>query len=135
VSGWDLAVLAASLRADSDDLSTYAGFLINTLAGLPPELVEVERKTGMFGRVKDDAPVLGVGVHLGDHRFTLRRDGVGKPVAAQVKHESGGIVMRTETVTMDVWSGQLAGALAEYAESNARAAQALQRLTSPELPS
>jgi len=112
-------VLAASLRADSDDLSTYAGFLINTLAGLPPELVEVERKTGMFGRVKDDAPVLGVGVHLGD----------------QVKHESGGVVMRTEKVTMDVWSGQLAGALAEYAESNARAAQALQRLTSPELPS
>jgi hypothetical protein len=135
VSGWDLAVLAASLRADSDDLSTYAGFLINTLAGLPPELVEVERRTGVFGRVKDDAPVLGVGVRLGDHRFTLRRAGVGKPVVAQVKHESGGIVMRTETVTMDVWAGQLAGALAEYAESNARATQVLQRLTSPDLPS
>jgi hypothetical protein len=121
-------VLAASLRAGSDDMSLYAGFLIY-------ELVEVERKTGMFGRVKDDAPVLGVGVRLGDHRFALRREGVGKPVVAQVKHESGGVVMRTETVSMDVWSGQLAQALAEYAESNARAAQVLQRLTSPELPS
>jgi hypothetical protein len=134
VSGWDLAVLAASLRADSDDLSTYAGFLINTLAGLPPELVEVERKTGMFGRVKDDAPVLGVGVRLGDHRFTLRRDGVGRPVTAQVQHESGGIVMRTETVGMDVWATQLAAGLARYAESNAAAAQVLQRLTAPDMP-
>jgi hypothetical protein len=33
-----------------------------------------------------------------------------------------------------VWSGQLAAALAEYAESNARATQVLQRLTSPEMP-
>lgn len=128
-------MLAASLRADSSDLSMYAGFLINTLAAsLPPEMVEVERKRGLFGRAKDDAPVLGVGVLFGDHRFTLRREGVGKPVVAQVKHESGGVVMRTETVTMDAWSSQLATALADYAKSHATAAQALQRLMSPEMP-
>jgi hypothetical protein len=135
VSGWDLEVLAASLRADSSDLSMYAGFLITTLsASLPAEMVEVERKTGLFGRAKDDAPVLSVGVRFGDHRFMLRRDGVGKPVTAQIRHESGGVVMRTETVGMDLWSGQLAAALADYAKSNASAARALQRLTSPEMP-
>jgi hypothetical protein len=135
VSGWDLEVLAASLRADSSDLSMYAGFLITTLsASLPAEMVQVERKAGLFGRAKPDAPVLSVGVRLGDHRFTLRRDGVGRPVMAQVQHESGGIVMRTETVGMDVWANQLAAGLAKYAESNAAAAQVLQRLTSPEMP-
>ncbi|TCO54910.1 hypothetical protein EV192_108198 [Actinocrispum wychmicini] len=128
-------MLAASLRADSGDLSMYAGFLINTLsASLPAEMVEVERKRGLFGRAKEDSPVLSVGVLFGDHRYTLRREGVGKPVVAQIRHESGGVVMRTETVGMDVWSSQLASALAEYAKSHAAAAQALQKLTSPEMP-
>jgi hypothetical protein len=135
LSGWDLEVLAASLRRDSGDLSMYAGFLINTLsASLPPEMVLVERKSGLFGRVKDDAPVLGVSVLFGDQRLTLRREGVGKPVTAQIKHESGGVVLRTETVSMDQWSRSLAAELARYAEANATAAQALQRLTFPDSP-
>lgn len=128
-------MLAANLRRDSGDLSMYAGFLINTLsASLPPEMVVVERKSGLFGRVKDDAPVLGVSVLFGDQRLTLRRDGVGKPVTAQIKHESGGVVLRTETVGMDQWSRTLAAELARYAEANATAAQALQRLTIPDSP-
>jgi hypothetical protein len=135
LSGWDLEVLAASLRRDSGDLSMYAGFLINTLsASLPPEMVRVERKSGLFGRVKDDAPVLGVAVLFGDRRFTLRRPSVGAPVTAQVRHESGGVVLRTETVGMDEWSRELAAQLAKYAQANAAAAQALQRLTLPDAP-
>lgn len=135
LSGWDMEVLAASLRRDVGDLSMYGGFLINTLsASLPPEMVLVERKTGLFGRVHDDAPVLSVTILFGDRRFTLHRKAVGQPVTAQIRHESGGVVLRTETVGMDVWSRQLATALASYAEANAAAAQALQRLTSPELP-
>jgi hypothetical protein len=134
LSDWDLEVLAARLRRDSSDLSLYAGFLINTLsATLPPEMVWVERKSGLFGRIRDDAPVLGVGVLFGDRRFTLRRDAVGKPVTAQIKHESGGIVMRTETVGMDVWSRELATELAGYAQANAAAAATLRALTEPKL--
>ncbi len=133
--GWDLEVLAASLRAGTSDLSMYAGFLINTLsASLPGEMVQVDRKSGLFGRVKPDAPVLAVTVRLGDHQFTLERDDVGKPVTARIRHESGGVVLRTETVGMDVWAGRMAAALAEYAQSNAAAAELLQRLTSPEMP-
>lgn len=135
LSGWDLEVLAASLRRDSGDLSMYAGFLINTLsASLPPEMVLVERKAGLFGRVRDDAPVLAVGVLFGDRRFTLRRQAVGQPVTAQIRHESGGVVLRTETVGMDSWSRELAAELASYAQANAAAAQALQRLTLPDAP-
>lgn len=134
MSDWDLEVLAASLRRDSGDLSLYAGFLINTLsATLPPEMVLIERKPGLFGRVRDDAPVLGVGVLFGDRRFTLRRDAVGKPVVAQIKHESGGVVLRSETVSMDVWSRELAVQLAHYAQANAAAADAVRRLAMPTL--
>jgi hypothetical protein len=132
VREWDLEVLAANLRRESDDLSLYAGFLINTLsAALPAQMVQVERKAGMFGRVKDDAPVLAVSVLLGDRRFSLRRDGVGRPVRARIGHESGGVVLRTDEVDMDVWSRDLAAALAGYAQRNAAAARALQQLTLP----
>ncbi len=135
MSQWDLEVLAANLRRESDDLSMYAGFLINTLsAALPPHMVQVERKAGLLGRVKDDAPVLAVSVLFGDRRFTLRRTGVGHPAMARVSHESGGVVLRTDDVGMDVWSRELAAALAEYAQRNAAAAQALQRLTLPGAP-
>jgi len=136
VAQWNLEVLAANLRRDSDDLSLYAGFLLNTLsAALPAHMVRVERKAGLFGRVKDDAPVLAVSVLFGDRRFTLRRSGVGHPAQAQIGHESGGVVLRTDEVGMDVWSRELAAALAGYAQRHTAAAQALQRLTLPGAPS
>ena len=132
MSQWDLELLAASLRRQSDDLSMYAGFLINSLSqALPPHLVGVERKAGLFGRVKDGAPVLAVSIALGGRRFILRRQGVGHRAAASIAHESGGIVLRTDEVTMDAWSRELAAALARYAEQDAAAAQALARLTLP----
>jgi hypothetical protein len=137
LSDWDLELLAATLRQDSNDLSLYAGFLIHTLSEtLPPEMVVIERRAGLFGRVKEDAAVLGVSVLFGDRRLTLRREAVGKPVIAQIKHESGGIVMRTETVGMEVWSRELASQLTRYAEANAAAADAVRRLIlpSPDLP-
>jgi hypothetical protein len=55
-------------------------------------------------------------------------------VTAQIKHESGGVVLRTETVGMDVWSRELATELAAHAQANAEAAAALRRLTLPDLP-
>ena len=135
MSQWDLEVLAANLRRESDDLSLYAGFLINTLsAAMPAHMVQVERKAGMFGRVKDDAPVLAVAVLFGDRRFTVRRGGVGQPVLARISHESGGVVLRTDEVGMDEWSHELAAALADYAQRNAAAARALQQLTLPWSP-
>jgi hypothetical protein len=129
---WDMELLAANLRRQADDLSMYAGFLLNSLsAALPPDLVQIERKAGLFGRVKDDAPVLAVSIMLGDQRFMLKRGGVGQRVAASVGHVSGGIVLRTDEVGMETWSQQLAVALARFAERDAAAAQALARFTLP----
>jgi hypothetical protein len=136
VSQWDLEVLAASLRRDSDDLSMYAGFLLSTLSGaLPAHLVRVERAGGLLTRMRrGDPPVVAVSVLLGDRRFTLRREALGAPASAQIGHESGGVVLRTESVSVEVWSRELAAALARYAQANAAAAQALSQLTMPGSP-
>lgn len=130
---WDLEVLASELRRHSDDLSLYAGFLLSTLsAALPAELVEVERQGGLLTRLRGgDAPVVAATVRLGDQSFTLRRSRVGAPAVATVRHESGGIALRTDTVGLDEWSRRLAAALGAYAERHAGAAEALRRFTLP----
>ena len=133
---WDLEVLAAELRRRSDDLSLYAGFLLSTLSSaLPPELVDVERKGNVLGRLRGaEAPVVAATVRLGDQGFTLRRERVGAPAMATIRHESGGIALRTETVDLDEWSHRLAAALVAYADRHAGAAEALRRFTLPEAP-
>ena len=133
---WDLEVLAAELRRRSDDLSLYAGFLLSTLSSaLPPELVDVERKGTVLGRLRGaEAPVVAATVRLGDQGFTLRRERVGAPAVATIRHESGGIALRTETVDLDEWSHRLAAALGGYADRHAGAAEALRRFTLPEAP-
>jgi hypothetical protein len=132
-SQWDLEVLAVELRRHSGDLSLYAGFLLSTLSSaLPAEMVQVQRRGGLLGRLRGaEAPVVAVTVRLGDRGFTLRRDAVGEPAAATVRHESGGVALRTETVGLDEWSRRLAAALGAYAERNAAAAEALSRFTLP----
>jgi hypothetical protein len=136
VTQWDLEVLAAELRRRSDDLSLYAGFLLSTLSSaLPPELVDVERKGSVLGRLRGaEAPVVAATVRLGDQGFTLRRERVGAPAMATIRHESGGIALRTETVDLDEWSHRLAAALGGYADRHAGAAEALRRFTLPEAP-
>lgn len=133
---WDLEVLAAELRRRSDDLSLYAGFLLSTLSSaLPAELVHVERKGSVLGRLRGaEAPVVAATVRLGDQGFTLRRERVGAPAVATIRHESGGIALRTETVDLDEWSHRLAAALGAYADRHAGAAEALRRFTLPEAP-
>jgi hypothetical protein len=129
----DLELLAAQLRRHSDDLSLYAGFLLNVLsAALPPELVQVTREGRWKARMAGREPaVLGIAVTIGDRRYELERTGVGAHPAFRIRHESGGIVLSTRTVSADEWSHALAGALAGVAGTNAAAAAALQRLTSP----
>jgi hypothetical protein len=135
-SHWDLEVLAAGLRRHSADLSLYAGFLLNTLSSaLPPEMVRIERQGGLVRLRRGEPPVVAVSVVLEGQSFTLRRVKVGAPPRATIRHESGGVALRTETVGIDAWSRRLAAGLATYAERNAAAAEALARLTLPGAPS
>ncbi len=128
----DLEMLAAALRKHSDDLSLYAGFLLNVLsAALPGEIVEVRREGKIKARLsgRSEPAVLGVSVDLGDRRYDLERAEFGRPVAASIRHASGGVVMSTKTVTVDEWSAAMAAELAGLATTNAAAAAALARIT------
>ncbi len=133
MSHLDLELLAAQLRRHSEDLSLYSGFLLNVLsAALPPELVRVRREGKLKARLSGREPaVLGVSVSLGNHRYELDRAGVGAHPVAKICHESGGVVMSTQTVSADEWSRSLATDLIAVAGTNAAAAEALRRLTAP----
>lgn len=129
----DLELLAATLRRHTDDLALYSGFLLNTLsAALPAGLIEIRREGRLRARMAGREPaVLGVAVTVGDHRYELNRDGIGRPPVAVRRHQSGGVVLSTRTVSVDDWSAALAVDLAGLARANAGAAAALARLTMP----
>jgi len=129
----DLELLAAELRRQSADLTLYAGLLLNVLsAALPAELVEVRREGRWSARLAGrDPAVLAVSVRLGDHRYSLTRKEFAAPAVAHIRHESGGIVLSTRTVSLDEWSRAVAAELIGLARVNAAAAIALQRLTAP----
>lgn len=130
-SHFDLEVLAAQLRRHSDDLSLYAGFLLNVLSdALPPELVRVTREGRWKARLAGREPaVLGVCLTLGNDRYELSRAEFGGYPVAKVCHQSGGVVLSTRTVGADEWSRALAESLVQLAVTNAAAVVALQRLT------
>jgi len=125
--------LAAELRRQSADLTLYAGLLLNVLsAALPAELVEVRREGRWSARLAGrDPAVLAISVRLGDHRYSLARKEFAAPAVAHIRHESGGIVLSTRTVSLDEWSRAVAAELIGLARVNAAAAIALQRLTAP----
>ena len=129
----DLEVLAAVLRGHSDDLALYAGFLLNTLsAALPADMIEIRREGRLRARMAGREPaVLAVAITIGDNRYDLTRAGLGTPPAATVRHQSGGVVMSTRTVSVDDWSTALAADLARLARTSAAAAAALARMTAP----
>ncbi len=132
-SYFDLELLAAQLRKHSDDLSLYAGFLLNVLsAALPGEIVTVQREGKFRARLagRSEPAVLAVAIHLGDRRYDIERSEYGKPLVATIRHQSGGVVLSTKTVTIDEWSRNMASELNTVASSNQAAAEILARLTS-----
>jgi hypothetical protein len=131
-SYFDLEMLAAQLRKHSDDLSMYAGFLLNVLSSaLPGEIVEVRREGKIKARLsgRGEPAVLAVCVHLGDRDYAIERSEFGRPLSASIRHASGGVVLSSKTVSMEEWSSSMAAELSKVASSNAAAAAVLQRLT------
>ena len=122
--GADVAALAAALRRDAEDLSLYAGFLLNTLSqALPAELVAIDRERSLRDRMHgNNGRVTGVHVRLGDVLFSLRRAQVGAAAAASVSHQVNGIVLSTEVLSMDVWSARLSQELLRRAAADSTAA-------------
>lgn len=121
--------LAAALRADADDLSLYAGFLLSTLTqALPAHLVEIDRKRTLRDRMRGgQGQIVGVHVALGDQRYSLLRPAPGAPATATIGHFVGGVVLSTSTTGLDEWATALSRSLLARAETDSATAANLAR--------
>ncbi len=119
----DIDLLAASLRADVDEIGSFVEVMAVKLEAAVPGLVRVERRRdGMFGPKR----AVSVAVNAGDQRLELRRSGAG--VEARSSRLSGGIVLKSEIVETDVWLAALGAALAAEGQRSQTTRQALERL-------
>ncbi len=119
----DMDLLAASLRADSGDLSAFVESLAAKLEEAVPGRVRVDRRrSGMFG----PKAVRAVAVDLGDRRLELRAEG--GSVETRCARLSGGIVLKNEVLDTDEWLAVLGNALAAEARRSETTRRALERL-------
>jgi hypothetical protein len=120
----DVDGLAASLRADSDDIDVYVESLANKLELVLPTAVRVQRgRRGMFG----PKLVRKIAVDAGDVRLELVRTG-DSVIDARRCRLSGGIVLKSEALDMEAWVRAVVEALAVEAGRSERTRQALERL-------
>jgi hypothetical protein len=125
----DVQLLAHTLRADRDDVASYARVLAGSLAGaLPAGMVEVEHHRSMADRLagREGRPVAVV-VH-GDDRELVLREGRHGSVEAAVHQVVRGVVISRRTVGIDAWLTTLAEDLTRIAARDAAARAALARL-------
>jgi hypothetical protein len=119
----DMDLLAASLRADSSDLSAFVESLTAKLEEAIPGRVRVDRRrSGMFG----PKSVRSVSVDLGDRRLELRTDG--GTVQTRCARLSGGIVLKNDVLETDAWLATLSEALAAEATRSETTRKALERM-------
>jgi hypothetical protein len=122
-SAVDLDLLAASLRADTSDVTAFVESLASKLEEAVPGRARVERRrNGMFG----PKAVRRITVDLGDRRLDLRYDG--GAVQTTCSKLSGGIVLKSEAFEADAWLAALSEALATEARRSETTRKALERL-------
>jgi hypothetical protein len=122
-TAYDLDLLAASLRADSSDLTAFVDSLAAKLEAAVPGRTKVERRrNGMFG----PKSVRRITVDLDDRRLELRREGGG--VVTKCSKLSGGIVLKNEALEAEAWLSALSEALAAEARRSEITRKALERL-------
>jgi hypothetical protein len=125
--GMEFELLAASLRADSGDLSAFTEALASKLEGALPAQAEVERKGGgLFGGTRRVARIT---VQMGDCRYELRveKHGLQCTRGKAVR----GIVLKTDQLNLDEWIDGLSRDLTEQAGRSEQARLALDRLVGP----
>ncbi|MGH7666588.1 MAG: hypothetical protein ACRENY_04465 [Candidatus Dormibacteria bacterium] len=120
----DFDRLAAALRADSADLSTFLEVVASKFESALPQRTKVEREGGGLRRRR--RRVRRITVDLGELHFELV--GAGGAVAARCTRVVRGIALKSEALNLDAWLQQLAGALTAQAGASSQDRVALQRL-------
>ncbi len=121
-------MVAAALRADSNDIAIYARVLTESLReSLPPGCVSVDSDRSVSDRMKGrPGTVTKISVRLGDQVMTL---GTSRgALVAEICREVRGVVLSRQSVPIGQWADALARALVAHAEENAATAEALRRL-------
>ena len=122
-SGLGFDLLAASIRADATDLTTFMDALAAKLDDALPGMVHVEREGGLF---KKEHRVKAIRIQLEDRLFDLSK--AGAALQAQLSHQVRGVTLKHEIVHLDAWITELSQHLARHAQSSAQARAALERL-------
>jgi hypothetical protein len=124
----DVDLLAAALRADSEDLEVYSRVLTESLVGaLPTGMVEIARDPSMRDRIAGrPGPVRSVRIAFGDTTLELA-SGHGAPVARCARAVRG-VIISSKEISVDEWTRMLADQLALRAKDSADARAALGRL-------
>jgi hypothetical protein len=120
---FDLELAAASLRADRTDVHVLLKVLVDQLSDALGDRLRVERAGGLFRRSDQ---IRSLGITMGDESFDAVVDG--PTLRCTVGHASGGIRIRTETVTMDAWIARLLAALQAEAAHSQSAREALEKM-------
>jgi hypothetical protein len=119
ISGDDIDLIMAALRADTADLSMFLDVIALKLSDALPAHTRVERSGWPRRRVR------AVSVDLDERCFRLQRV---HGIHADIAHVVRGVTLSTQRVDVDEWLRALAKSLASFASSQARGREALDRL-------
>jgi hypothetical protein len=119
----DLDLVAASLRADADDLDAFVEALAVKLEGALPDQVQVERRGGLLGGNKR---VRRIEVTLGEQRYEIEPER-GR-VTCRRRSVVRGIALKTQELDLDACIAALSKDLVEESERSERGREALARL-------
>ena len=121
MSGPDIDLVAASLRADAGDLDVYVEALARKLEQAFPGRCAV-RRAGL----RRNGAVRTIAVEVGPDRYELEHaDG---SVTARHSSVVRGITLKNEQIGLDEWIDALAAGLLEDAEQSERGRLALENL-------
>ena len=112
-----VGVAGALASAYARDSRGFVPLLAAVLEGALPEETQTERRRGLFSKPK---PAHKVTVALGDTTYSLEDLGHG-PLAAQRVKIVRGIVLKTETLPIEDWLGELSAHVADQAGRSERA--------------
>jgi hypothetical protein len=121
--GFELDMLAASLRADTTNLHTFLEVIATKLEDAVPAAVSVTRVRQGFRGPKQ---VKAIALQADNQRLELVRNGTA--IDALRSKLSGGIVLKRERLDIDDWLGALILVLGAEAQRSLQTRQALERL-------
>jgi len=125
----DVQLLAAMLRADRDEVASYARVLSGALAqALPAGMVEIGYQRSVADRVAHrPGRAVRLVVH-GENRDLELRENRSGGIDAELQQVVRGVVISRRGISMAEWLDALARDIARAAARNTAARQALERL-------